>query len=113
MTTIFHNPRCSKSRETLQLLEEKEEKIEIIKYLETPPTKEELRKIISLLEVKPIELVRTQEKEWKENFKDKTLSDEEIIDAMIAFPKLMERPIVLKNDKAAVGRPPENVLKIL
>ena len=113
MTTIFHNPRCSKSRETLQLLEEKEEKIDIIKYLETPPTKEELRKIISLLEVKPIELVRTQEKEWKENFKDKTLSDEEIIDAMIAFPKLMERPIVLKNDKAAVGRPPENVLKIL
>lgn len=113
MTTIFHNPRCSKSRETLQLLEEKEEKIEIIKYLDTPPTKEELRKIISLLDVKPIELVRTQEKEWKENFKDKTLSDEEIIDAMIAFPKLMERPIVLKNDKAAVGRPPENVLKIL
>lgn len=113
MTTIFHNPRCSKSRETLQLLEDKGEEIQIIKYLETPPTKEELQKVISLLGVKPIEIVRTQEKEWKENFKDKALSDDEVIEAMLSFPKLIERPIIIKNDKATVGRPPENVLNIL
>lgn len=113
MTTLYHNPRCSKSRETLQLLEEKGEKIEIIKYLETPPSKEELKRIISLLNIKPINLVRTKEKEWKENFKDKNLSDDEIIDAMISFPRLIERPIAIKDDRAAVGRPPQNVLEIL
>lgn len=113
MTKIFHNPRCSKSRETLKIIENKEERIEIIKYLENPPSKKELKEIISLLNIKPIELVRIQEKEWKENFKNQTLSDEEIIDAMIKFPRLIERPIVVKNDKAIIGRPPENVLKIL
>jgi|SRR5699024_7088667 len=113
MTTLYHNPRCSKSRETLQLLEEKGEKIEIIKYLETPPSKEKLKRIISLLNIKPINLVRTKEKEWKENFKDKNLSDDEIIDAMISFPRLIERPIAIKDDRAAVGRPPQNVLEIL
>lgn len=113
MTTIYHNPRCSKSRETLRILEEKGETVEIIKYLETPPTKKELEQLISLLGIKPIELVRTQEKEWKENYHGKTLSDNEIINAMVKFPRLIERPIAVKGTKAVVGRPPENVLDIL
>ncbi|PVW13878.1 arsenate reductase (glutaredoxin) [Marixanthomonas spongiae] len=113
MTTIYHNPRCSKSRQTLQLLEEENEEINIVKYLETPPNKAELKNIIDLLGVKPSALVRKNEKIWKENFKGKELSQEEIIDAMIAHPKLIERPIVIKDNKATIGRPPENILSIL
>lgn len=113
MTTLYHNPRCSKSRETLRLLENAGQTVEIVKYLENPPTKKELQQIISLLEIKPLALVRTKEKEWKDNYKGKTLSDSEVIDAMVKFPKLIERPIAIKGLKAAVGRPPENVLTIL
>lgn len=113
MTTLYHNPRCSKSREALQLLEEKGETIEVIKYLETPPTRQELSQVIELLGIKPIELVRTQENDWKQNYKDKELSDDEVIDAMIAFPKLIERPIAIKGTQAAIGRPPSNILNIL
>ncbi|HBY67890.1 MAG TPA: arsenate reductase (glutaredoxin) [Flavobacteriaceae bacterium] len=113
MTTIYHNPRCSKSRQTLQILEEKNEDISIIKYLEEPPTKKELKQILELLNIKPIALVRKNEQIWKDNFKGKDLSQDEVIDAMIANPKLIERPIVVKNNKATIGRPPENVLNIL
>ena len=113
MTTIYHNPRCSKSRQTLQILEEKNEDISIIKYLEEPPTKKELKQILELLNIKPIALVRKNEQIWKDNFKGKDLSQNEVIDAMIANPKLIERPIVVKNNKANIGRPPENVLNIL
>jgi len=113
MTTIYHNPRCSKSRQTLQILEEKNEDISIIKYLEEPPTKKELKQILELLNIKPIALVRKNEQIWKDNFKGKDLSQNEVIDAMIANPKLIERPIVVKNNKATIGRPPENVLNIL
>ncbi len=113
MTTLYHNPRCSKSREALQLLEEKGETIEVIKYLETPPTRQELSQVIELLGIKPIELVRTQENDWKQNYKDKELSDDDVIDAMIAFPKLIERPIAIKGTQAAIGRPPSNILNIL
>ncbi|SDW02414.1 arsenate reductase (glutaredoxin) [Aequorivita viscosa] len=113
MTTLYHNPRCSKSREALQLLEEKGETIEAIKYLETPPTRQELSQVIELLGIKPIELVRTQENDWKQNYKDKELSDDDVIDAMIAFPKLIERPIAIKGTQAAIGRPPSNILNIL
>lgn len=112
-TTILHNPRCSKSRETLQLLEENGEEIQIVKYLEDTPTHEELENILKLLKIKPIELVRTKEAIWKENYKDKELSDKEIIEAMLKNPRLMERPIVIKNNKAAIGRPPQQVLDIL
>lgn len=112
-TTIFHNPRCSKSRETLSLLEEKEENIEVIKYLENTPTKEELEKIIGLLGILPIQLVRTKETVWIENYKNKELSTEEVIQAMVDNPKLIERPIVIKNNKAAIGRPAHLVLDIL
>ena len=112
-TTILHNPRCSKSRETLQLLEEKGEEIEIVRYLEDTPTREELENILSLLKIKPIELVRTKEAIWKEKYKDKDLSDKEVLDAMLENPRLIERPIVIKNNKAAIGRPPKQVLDIL
>ena len=113
MTTIYHNPRCSKSRQTLQLLEEKNEELNIVKYLEEPPTKEELKRILELLNIKPIALVRKNEQIWKDNFKGKDLSQEEIINAMLDNPKLIERPIVVKGAKASIGRPPENVLSIL
>ena len=113
MTTFYHNPRCSKSREALHLLEEKGETIEVIRYLENPPTKQELKQIIDLLGIEPIDLVRVQESEWKENFKGKKRSNEEIIEAMLKYPKLMERPIAIKGLHAAIGRPPEKVLEIL
>lgn len=113
MTTLYHNPRCSKSREALQLLEDNGETINVIKYLETPPSSQELKQLIELLNIKPIELVRTQENDWKENFKGKELSDSEVIDAMIEFPKLIERPIAIKGTKAVIGRPPSKILDIL
>ncbi|GAB5400023.1 MAG: arsenate reductase (glutaredoxin) [Aureisphaera sp.] len=113
MTKIYHNPRCRKSRETLQLLESKGEKIEIILYLEDTPSEKELSSIIKQLGIAPIELVRKNEAVWKEQFKGKELSDSQIISIMIEHPKLIERPIVLKNGKAVLGRPPENVLNIL
>lgn len=113
MTTLYHNPRCSKSREALHLLEESGETIEIVRYLETPPNHQELSQLIELLGIKPIELVRTNEDDWKQNFKGKNLSDSQIIDAMIEFPKLIERPIAVKGLHAVIGRPPTKVLAIL
>src|SRR5690606_30327681 len=113
MTTLYHNPRCSKSREALKLLEETGETIEIVKYLENIPSHKELKQVIELLAIKPIELVRTQENEWKENYKGKELSDDEIISAMVAYPKLIERPIAIKGTHAVIGRPPKKVLDIL
>lgn len=113
MTTLYHNPRCSKSRQALQLLEEEGETIEIVKYLENPPTHQELKQVIELLGIDPIELVRKQEAEWRENYKGKNLTNEEVIDAMIQHPKLIERPIAIKGTHAVVGRPPERVLDIL
>ncbi len=113
MTTIYHNPRCRKSRETLAILEERKEEFTIIKYLETPPTEEELTEIIKLLGIPPLELVRKNETIWKDNFKGKELSDLELVKIMIENPKLIERPIVIKNNKAVIGRPPQKVIDIL
>ena len=113
MTTIYHNPRCSKSRETLQLLESKGEKLEIVLYLENTPSKKELSDIIKRLGITPLALVRKNESIWKEHYKGKELTDNQIIAAMVENPKLIERPIVLKDGKAALGRPPESVLDIL
>jgi len=110
---IYHNPRCSKSRQGLQILKDKGVDFEIVQYLKTPPTKEELKEIIKKLGIKPIDLVRKNEKIWKENYKGKEVTDEEIIEAMVKFPKLIERPIVIKEDKAVLGRPPENILDIV
>ena len=113
MTTIYHNPRCRKSRETLKILEDQGETIEIIKYLENPPSKQELKQLLELLAIEPMALIRTNEAIWKEKFKGKSMSNEAVIDAMIAYPKLIERPIVVNGTQAVIGRPPEKVLEIL
>jgi len=111
---IYHNPRCSKSRQTLQLLQEKNVDIEIIEYLKTPPTAAELGDILNKLNMEPRALMRKNEAEYKTTGMDNTgLSLDELIAGMVASPKLIERPIVLANDKAAIGRPPESVLDIL
>ena len=112
--TIYHNPRCTKSRATLGLLEEKGVSAEVILYLETPPSAAELADILDLLDLEPRQLMRVKEAEYKENgLDDATLSRDDLIAAMVRIPKLIERPIVLANGKAAIGRPPENVLAIL
>ncbi len=110
---IYHNPRCSKSRETLKLIQETSKEIEIIEYLKNPMTFEELELILSKLSIDPINLVRKKEKIWKENFNNKKLNDNEIIQIMIDNPKIIERPIVINGMKAIIGRPPENVLEIM
>jgi arsenate reductase len=113
-TKIYHNPRCSKSRQTLQLLQEQGDQPEIVEYLKTPPSAAELAGILDLLGLEPRQLIRTKEAEYKENgLDDPALSREQLIAAMVAHPKLIERPIVIHNGKAALGRPPESVLDIL
>ncbi len=111
--TIYHNPRCSKSRQALSLLESKGNKPIVVEYLKNPLTTEQLSQIINELNIKPIDLVRKNESIWKENYKGKELSDDEIIKVMISNPILIERPIVSSSKGAAVGRPPENVLSVL
>jgi len=113
MIQIYHNPRCSKSRQGLAIVENAKVDFEIIKYLTTPLSAIELTEIIKKLGIKPIELVRIKEVIWKENFKGKELSDKEIIEAMAQFPKLIERPIVVNENKAVLGRPPETIEGIL
>lgn len=113
MIKIYHNPRCRKSREGLQILEDSGKDFEIIKYLDEIPTEKELSDIIKLLNINPIDLVRKNEAIWKDNYKNKELTDNEIITAMVQNPKLIERPIVVNNNKAIVGRPPENIKKII
>jgi len=110
---IYHNPRCSKSRQTLTLIQERGKEIEIIEYLKNPLTFEDLELILVKLSISPIELVRNKEEIWKENYKGKELKDNEIIQAMVDNPKIIERPIVINGMKAIIGRPPENVLKIM
>ena len=113
MIKIYHNNRCSKSRCGLELLENSGKKFEIVKYLEDIPTVEELTLIIEKLQINPIDLVRKNEAIWKEKFKGKELSDKEIIAAMTQHPKLIERPIVVNGNKAAIGRPLENISSII
>lgn len=113
-TTIYHNPRCSKSRQTLALLEENGIEPDIILYLETPPDKKRLKQLLSMLGISARELLRKGEQEFKDlNLADQSLSNDDLIDAMLKTPKLIERPIVVKNGKAVLGRPPENVLGLL
>ncbi|WP_423998988.1 arsenate reductase (glutaredoxin) [Maribacter sp. IgM3_T14_3] len=113
MIKIYHNSRCSKSRDGLKVLEESGKTFEVVKYLEEIPTKEELRNIISCLDIKPINLVRKSEAIWKEKFKNLPLSDEELITAMIEYPKLIERPIVINGNTAVIGRPTSNINELL
>ena len=113
MIKIYHNPRCSKSRQGVEILENSKKEFEIVKYLEEIPSEKELTEIIKMLNISPIKLVRKTEKIWKENYKGKELSDKEVIKAMIEYPKLIERPIVINNNKAVIGRPPENIKSII
>ncbi|GAA3790876.1 arsenate reductase (glutaredoxin) [Corallibacter vietnamensis] len=113
MINIYHNPRCSKSRQGLEILENSGKEFKIIKYLDNVPSEEELKRLITLLDIKPIELVRKNEAIWKSDYKGKDLSDSEIISAMIKNPKLIERPIVTNNSKAVIGRPPETIKNII
>lgn len=113
MLKIYHNPRCSKSREGLCELELINQSFEIIKYLETPFTKEELVDVLKKLNYKPIELVRTKEAIWIDTYKGQNLSDDEIIKAMLENPKLIERPIVVNGNKAIIARPKEKIKEIL
>jgi len=113
MITIYHNNRCRKSRSALEILEKSNENFEIINYLEATPNKTELKALLNKLGFEPIDLIRKNETIWKENFKGKTLSSSQVIDAMLKYPKLIERPIVVNNDKAVIGRPPELILDLI
>jgi len=110
--TIYHNPRCSKSRQTLELLNENNVQPKIIEYLTEAPSAEELRRILSMLRMSPRDLMRTKEAA-EAGLDDPTLSDDALIDGMAKHPAVIERPIVVAGDKAAIGRPPESVLEIL
>ncbi len=109
---IYHNPRCRKSRETLTLIKEAGIEHTIVEYLKEVPSKEELNQLLAKLNMKPEELLRKGEKVFKENFKGKQFADEEWIQIMIENPKLIERPIVVKGNKAIIGRPPETVKEL-
>ncbi|MCW1148427.1 arsenate reductase (glutaredoxin) [Flavobacterium lacisediminis] len=113
MITIYHNPRCTKSREGLCEIENLNQPFEIRKYLDEPFTKNELEEVITKLNISPIELVRTKESIWIENFKGKKLSDSQIIQAMLENPKLIERPIIVNGNKAVIARPKEKINEIL
>lgn len=111
---IYHNPRCSKSRQTLSLLEEKGIAPRVVEYLKTPPSTAELKSILKKLGRKPRDLLRTSEPVYAElGLKDRVVDDEALIALMVANPILIERPIVVSGNKAAIGRPPEKVLEIL
>ena len=113
-TKIYHNPRCSKSRQTLQILKDKGIEAEVVEYLKTPPDYDELSALLEMLGLEPRDLMRKREAEYKTlNLANPGLSHEQLIQAMVEHPKLIERPIVVNNGKAALGRPPEKVLELL
>lgn len=109
MIEVYHNPRCGKSRNCLAFLENTNQEYKIIKYLETVPSQEEIIDLLKKLEIKPIELVRQKEKIWIENFKNQEMTDEAIIQALIANPILIERPIIIKGDKAIIAREADKI----
>ena len=113
MITIYHNPRCSKSRQTLELLKTQGIEPQIELYLESPPSTEKLSNLLGKLGIKANQLIRKSEAYYKENLKGMELTEEQLIEAMIENPKLIERPIVVAGDRAALGRPPEAVLEII
>ena len=113
MLKIYHNPRCSKSRETLQLLNENDVEFEITEYLKDIPNKEELESILRKLGLNASDIVRKSEPIYKEKYVGKEYSEAEWVEILVENPKLIERPIVVKGDKAVLGRPPANVLDLL
>ena len=111
---IFHNPRCSKSRQALQMLQDNNCDIEIINYLETDLNASLIKDVLHKLSLKPRDILRTSEQDYKDNnLKEDNFSDDDLIDYMIKHPKLIERPIVIKGHRAVLGRPPENVLELI
>ena len=113
LVTIYHNPKCSKSRQTLALLEERDLELRIVPYLESPPSKSELADIVKMLGVTAADIVRTGEDEYQESGLTADSSESDVLDAIIIAPKLMQRPIVICGYQARVGRPPESALEIL
>ncbi len=112
--TIYHNPRCSKSRETMEFLEENGIEAEVIEYMDTPPDEATLKELLKMLGMTPHELMRKHETVFKDaGLDDPTFTDDELIEAMVQCPSLIERPIVINNGKAILARPPEAVLDIL
>lgn len=112
MATIYHNPRCSKSREAIQFLDTMNQEYQVVLYLEKPLTVQEIKTLLDQLQYAPIELVRTNELIWKQEYRGKELSDEDIIQAMIKHPQLIERPIVIHKEKAVVARPATKIKEI-
>ncbi len=111
---IYHNPRCSKSRQTLEILQSRQQSPTVIEYLKTPPTVKELEHILNMLGMEPRQLMRTKEAEYQElDLDNDKLSRKQLIQAMVDHPKLIERPIVIHNNKAVIGRPPEKILEII
>jgi len=106
---IYHNNRCSKSRCGLEILNNSDQEFDVVDYMNNPLSEKEIKDLLKKLDFTPIQLIRKNESVWKENYKGKTLSDAEIIKAMSKHPKLIERPIVVKGDKAVLGRPTENI----
>ncbi|MEK6154229.1 arsenate reductase (glutaredoxin) [Flavobacteriaceae bacterium 3-367] len=113
MIKIYHNPRCRKSREGLELLENCGQPFETIKYLEDVPTKEELQQVLGYLGLKPENLVRKNEAIWKEHYRGRLMTDDEVVEAMVKYPILIERPVIIKGNKAVIGRPKEKINEIL
>jgi len=113
MIKIYHNNRCRKSREGLQIVQESGIDFEIVDYISNPLTATELKEVIAILNIAPIDLIRKNESVWKSDFKGKKLSDQQLIDAMAAHPKLIERPIIIHNNKGVIGRPKERILEVL
>ncbi len=113
MPVLLHNPRCTKSRQAKQFLEDKGEQFEVREYLKDPLNYKEMEEVIQKLGITPMELIRTNEKIWKENYKGKDLTDSELIQLMVDEPKLMQRPIYIKGDQAVVGRPTEKLEELL
>ena len=113
-TVIYHNPRCSKSRAAMELLTEKGVETNVVKYLDSPPDRDTLVDLLMMLRLEPRELMRKGEQEYKDNnLDDESLSRDDLIDLMVKYPRLIERPIVVKDGKAAIGRPIQNIIDIL
>lgn len=113
MITIYHNTRCGKSREGLEILKKSGKEFKVREYLKEPLSEEEISTLLEKLNLTPIQLVRTNESIWKENYKDKDLGNNEIIDLLSRYPKLIERPIVEKENSAVIGRPPSRIENFL
>lgn len=110
---LFHNARCSKSRQGLAILQETNQNFEIVEYLKHPISEVEIKDILKKLNIEPLDLVRKNESIWKDKFKGKSMTNEQVIRAMYEYPKLIERPIFINGDKAVIGRPPEKIISII